>query len=228
MTMTARRFATVLAGFALAMATLPALALEPFSADYQARYMGMSGNGRMTLERQGTGRWKYTLNIQAAVGSLTQVTVFEDNGGTWRPLSGSDASLLLVKKIRRNAVYDWGAGQARWSGDVKPERAGPVALQPGDLDGLLVNLAVARDAAAGRPLRYRLVDDGRAKPMVFTIAGTEPVTVGGKTHQATRAVYRNGDKEMIVWVVPAYPMPVRILQRKDGKDDIDLRMTAVR
>lgn len=228
MTMLPRRFATVLAGFALALATLPALALEPFAADYQARYMGMSGNGRMTLERQGAGRWKYTLNIQAAVGSLTQVTVFEDHAGGWRPLTGSDASLLLVKKIRRNAVYDWAAGQARWSGDVKPERAGPVALQPGDLDGLLVNLAVARDAAAGKPLRYRLVDDGRAKPMAFTVAGTEPVSVAGKTHQATRLVHRNGNKEMIVWVVPAYPMPVRILQRKDGKDDIDLRMTGVR
>ena len=31
-----------------------------------------------------------------------------------------------------------------------------------------------------------------------------------------------------MWVVAAYPMPVRILQRKDGKDDIDLRMTGVR
>ena len=228
MTMPARRFATVLAGVVLSLATLPALALEPFTADYQARYMGMSGNGRMSLERQGAGRWKYTLNIQAAVGSLTQVTVFEDHAGGWRPLSGTDASLLLVKKIRRNAVYDWGAGQARWSGDVKPERAGPVALQPGDMDGLLINLAVVRDAAAGKPLRYRLVDDGRAKPMVFTVTGTETVTVAGKAHQATRAVYRNGDKEMIVWVVAAYPMPVRILQRKDGKDDIDLRMTGVR
>jgi Protein of unknown function (DUF3108) len=207
--------------------TAPAHALEPFAADYQASYMGLSANGRMTIESQGGNQWKYTLKISNQVAQLTQTTVFEDRDGQWRPLTGTDASLLLVKKIRRNAVYDWAKGEARWSGDVKPERAGPVPLQAGDVDGLLMNLAIARDATAGKPLRYRMVDEGRAKPMSFTVAGKESIIIAGKPRQATKLVSSNGNKQMLIWVVEGLALPARILQRKDGKDDIDLKIVSV-
>ena len=206
----------------------PAHALEPFAADYEASYMGLSANGRMTIEPQGGNQWKYTLKIANEVAQLTQATVFEDRDGQWRPLSGTDASLLLVKKIRRNAVYDWTKGEARWSGDVKPDRVGPVPLLTGDVDGLLMNLAVARDAIAGKPLRYRLVDEGRAKQMAFTIAGKETISIGGKPRQATKLIKTNGNKHMLAWVGEALALPARILQRKDGKDDIDLKIVSVR
>ncbi|MBL8264616.1 MAG: DUF3108 domain-containing protein [Xanthomonadaceae bacterium] len=207
---------------------MPARALEPFTADYEANYMGLSATGHMSIEPQGGNQWKYTLKIANKVAQLTQTTVFEDRNGDLRPLTGTDASLLLIKKIRRNAVYDWAAGEARWTGDVKPERAGPVALQAGDVDGLLLNLAIARDANAGKPLRYRLVDEGRAKPMNFTVAGKDTVNVGGKPRPATRLVASSGNKQMLIWVVEGLALPARILQRKDGKDDIDLRITNVR
>ena len=223
-------FARTLAALALVAGAFipPAQALEPFTADYEASYMGLSATGQMSIEPQGGNQWKYTLKIANKVAQLTQTTVFEDRNGDWRPLTGTDASLLLIKKIRRNAVYDWAAGEARWTGDVKPERAGPVALQPGDVDGLLLNLAIARDAVAGKPLRYRLVDEGRAKPMSFTVAGKDTVTVGGKPRPATRLVASRGNKQMLIWVVEGLALPARILQRKDGKDDIDLRITNVR
>ena len=206
----------------------PARALEPFAADYEASYMGLSANGRMTIEPQGGNQWKYTLKISNQVAQLNQTTVFEDRNGQWRPLTGTDASLLLIKKIRRNAVYDWAKGEARWSGDVKPERAGPVPLQAGDVDGLLMNLAIARDALAGKPLRYRMVDEGRVKSMSFTVAGKENITIGGKPRQATKLVSSNGNKQMLIWVVEGLALPARILQRKDGKDDIDLKIVSVR
>jgi Protein of unknown function (DUF3108) len=125
-------------------------------------------------------------------------------------------------------VYDWAAGEARWSGDVKPERAGPVPLQAGDVDGLLMNLVIARDAAAGKPLRYRLVDEGRVKSMTFTVAGKETITIGGKPREATKLVNTNGNKQMMIWVVDGLALPARILQRKDGKDDIDLKIVSVK
>lgn len=232
--MTSARVTTILRSL-LVSATLvastlaaPARALEPFAADYEASYMGLSATGRMTIEPQGGNQWKYTLKIANQVAQLTQTTVFEDRNGQWRPLSGTDASLLLIKKIRRNAVYDWTKNEARWSGDVKPERAGPVPLQTGDVDGLLMNLAIARDAPAGKPLRYRMVDEGRAKPMSFIVAGKENITIGGKSRQATKLVSTNGSKQMLIWVVDGLALPARILQRKDGKDDIDLKIISVR
>lgn len=211
----------------LALASTQALAIEPFTAHYQASYMGLQGDGRMTLEPQGEGRWKYTLSIGSNGIQLDQSTVFEDKDGQWRPLSGTDSSLLLIKKTDKKASYDWDSGTATWSGDVKPERAGPVKLQPGDVDALLLNLELARDVAAGEPLQYRLVDNGRVKKLTYRVAGKEQITVGGKSREATKVVSTDGDKQTVAWVVEGLPVPARILQRKDGKDEIDLKIQSV-
>lgn len=218
----------VLVGAAVLLASAPALAVKPFTADYEANYMGMQAQGQMTLASAGGNNWKYTLSIHNGLAQLSQSTLFEDKDGKWRPLSGTDSSMLLVKQSNKNATYDWTKREARWSGDVKPDRSGPVALQPGDLDAMLVNLAIARDAAAGKPLSYRMVDDGRAKQMTYQVAGKETVTVGGKPQQATKLTRSDGDKQTVVWVVDGFPVPARILQRKGGQDEMDLKLTAVR
>jgi hypothetical protein len=211
----------------LLLASVPALAVEPFTADYQASYMGLQGKGRMTLEPQGDNRWKYTLSIGSGGIKLDQSTVFEDLDGKWRPLSGTDSSLLLIKKTDKQATYDWDKGVATWSGDVKAERAGPVKLQAGDVDALLLNLELARDVPAGKPLSYRMVEDGRVKQMSYRVVGKDTISVGGKSRAATKVSYANGNKETVAWVVEGLPVPARILQRKDGKDEIDLRIQSV-
>ena len=226
------RFRNALAASALvALAALPALAaapsLKPFDAEYVANYMGMEGAAHMQLAQTGA-QWKYSLRIQSSLATLSQVTTFEENGGQWRPLSGSDNSSVLIKKVSKNAQYDWGKGVATWTGDVKADRAGPVALKPGDLDAMLVNLAIPRDLAAGKPLRYRMVDDGRAKDMVYTVAGKETISVGGKSQQATKVQRTDGNKQTLVWVVDGMPAPARILQRKNGEDEVDLQLKSMK
>lgn len=206
----------------------PALAVKPFSADYTANYMGLQGVGKMTIASAGANKWTYTMSISSSVAKLTQSTTFEDTDGQWRPLSGTDSSLLLIKKSSKAATYDWAKGSAHWSGDVKPERAGPVKLQAGDLDAMLVNLAIVRDAASGKPMRYRMVDDGRVKQLNYHVAGTDKLTIDGKTREATKVSRTDGDKETIVWVVEGLPVPARILQRKNGKDDIDLKIASLK
>lgn len=215
----------------LACVSVPAFAAGPslksFNAEYVANYMGMEGNAHMQLAPAGA-QWKYSLSIQSSLASLSQVTMFEENGGQWRPVSGSDNSSVLIKKVVKNAQYDWDKGVATWTGNVKPDRAGPVELKPGDLDAMLVNLALARDVAAGKPLRYRMVDDGRAKDMVYTVAGKESITVGGKARQATKVERTDGNKQTLVWIVDGMPAPARILQRKDGQDEVDLQLKSMK
>jgi hypothetical protein len=146
-------------------------------------------------------------------------------GNALRPLSGTDSSAFLVKRVTKQASYDWKAGQASWSGDVKPDRAGPIALQAGDVDAMLLNLALPRDVAAGRPLHYRMVDNGRAKRVDCVAAGKDAMDVDGKSLQAQKVSCDLGhDKQILLWVVDGMPFPARILQRKDGKDDIDLTL----
>jgi hypothetical protein len=232
--MSMTRKLNALLGTALfAAITVPVIAAEPaaikpFTADYQANYMGMQGNGQMTLASAGGNRWKYSLNISGSVATLSQTTVFEEDGGQYRPISGSDVSRVLIKKVDKSANYDWNKGVATWSGDVKPDRAGPVKLQAGDMDGMLLNLALARDVAAGKPLNYRMVDDGRARQLSYTVAGKEQITVDGKSQQATKVVRTDGEKQTIAWVVEGLPVPARILQKRNGKDEMDLRIKSMR
>ena len=208
----------------LAAASAPAVAMQAFSADYQANAMGMQGNGHMSITAQGNDRWQYTLTIRNSLVDLSQSTVFDEQDGWLRPLSSSDLSRLLVKKKAVKTNFDWNANEATWSGDVKPGRAGPVALKTGDMDALLVNLALVRDVAAGKPLNYRMVENGNARPMNYRVVGKEKISVGGKSREATKVSRTSGDKEIVVWVVPGMPVPARILQREDGQDSIDLQV----
>src|SRR3546814_20539491 len=82
----------------LLFASAPALAVEPFTANYQASYMGLNGIGTMTLEPQGDDRWQYTLSIGSGAIKLDHSTTYEDRYGQWRPTPGNDSSQLLIKQ----------------------------------------------------------------------------------------------------------------------------------
>ena len=214
---------------ALLMASLPALAVQPFVADYQANVKGtIKATAQMTLAPAGGDRWNYVLSVNSPVASVRQSTVFEARGKAWRPLSGSDSTTVLLKKTQKNATYDWAKGEASWSGDVKPDRTGPVKLREGDMDAMLLNLAIVRDVGDGKALNYRLVENGRARPQNYRMLGTETITVGGKARTATKVSRSSDDKQTIVWIVEGLPVPARILQTRDGNDELDLVLKSVR
>ncbi|MEQ8033990.1 DUF3108 domain-containing protein [Xanthomonas sp. WHRI 6106] len=222
------RPSALIAAAALAVTSLPAFAVQPFQADYSANYMGMQANGTMTLAAAGANQWRYTLTIQNQLANLTQSTVFEEANGQLRPVSSNDTSSMMVKRRNVTANYDWKTSQATWGGDIKPDRRGPVKLQPGDMDALLINLAITRDLAAGKPLNYRMVDEGRIKPMSYKVVGKETITVNGKQEQATKVSRVDGDKELIAWVVKDLPVPARLLQKEKGQDALDLTIKGLR
>ena len=125
-------------------------------------------------------------------------------------------------------VYDWGKAQARWSGDVKKSRRGrTIALQPGDMSGLLINLAIMRDTQPGKSLQYRFVDDSRMRVQQYAVApATENVTIGDVGYDAYRIDrVQAGADRTTVWFTPEVPLPVRI-HMQDGDDAaLDLLLT---
>ena len=214
---------------ALLLAALPAWAVKPFTADYKASVMGgISADAQMTLASAGGDRWNYTLSVESPVATLRQSTTFEDHDGAWRPITGNDFTQMMFKKSQKNASYDWAKGEARWSGNVKPDRVGPVKLEQGDLDAMMLNLAIVRDVGAGQPLKYRMVDNGVVRAQAYQTLGKETVTIAGKPREATKVSRTSENKQVIVWVVEGLPVPARILQKKDGKDELDLVLKAVR
>ena len=162
----ATTFALLLALCAAALPAWAASPLKPFTATYDVNYMGLNGTATMALAPAGEDRWKYSLDIDSAIANLSQHTVFDARGGQWRPLSNNDSAVLLIKRNSKRASYDWSKREARWTGDVKADRAGPVAL-------------------------------------------------------------RDGDKQTIAWVVDGLPVPARLLQKRDGKDEMDLVLTSI-
>lgn len=216
----------------------PARALEPFVASYQAFNKGkLAGVATMNLVHNAGPQWRVDLGIEGKHGfagilnlNIQQSTVFDEVGGRYRPLTQSTVrkGLFLGKKV--SGSYDWDARSARWTGDIKRERRESIALHDGDMSGLLINLAVIRDAQPGKRLQYRFVDGGRVRDHVYQVApDTETVVVDELSYSAMRVSRVNGgNDETIFWVADGVPTPVRILQRENGEDGIDLRLIEYR
>jgi hypothetical protein len=158
--------------------------------------------------------------------NLQQSTLFDTDGAIFRPLTQSTVKHRFFSNRRTVGVYDWTRRSARWTGDVRDGHAGPIALQTGDMSGLLIDLAVIRDAQPGRTLDYRFVDDGRVRQHHWVVAPqTESVSVGDLDYDAMRANrIQDGGDDTILWAASGVPTPIRILQREDGADATDLRL----
>lgn len=219
-------------------APLQPYALEPFFATYEAHYQGKpAGNASMQLTRNDDGRWRMDLSIVGERGiagmtrlKIEQSTVFDEAAGQYRPLSQSTVRKALLFDQRATGTYDWWKRQARWEGKIKKERQAPLELHDGDMSALLLNLAIMRDARPGATLHYRLVDVGRARDHVYQVsAEPEIMAVGDMSYDALRVARTDkpGD-ETVLWVASGVPTPIRILQRKDGEDEIDLRLVEYR
>lgn len=219
---------------ATAEATSGPRALEPFVAQYQVFKDGrVLGDAVMQVVHNDARRWRVDLNIRGTEGlvglagiAAQQSTVFDLAGTTYRPLAQSTLRKTVFTKKQTVGVYDWRSHQARWTGDVKESRRAPVSLQDGDQSGLLINLAVIRDAQPGKSLNYRFVDDGRVRDHRYDVSTQlEEVKVGELSYSAMRvARIQSGNEETVLWVVDGVPTPVRLLQRENGEDKYDLRL----
>ncbi len=218
----------------LTLVSLPTLALEPFVATYQAYNEGkLAGAARMQVVQTGDARWRVDLGIRGTRGfawlaglNIEQSTMFDTRGEQYRPLSQATVKHAVFTGKKMSGVYDWQARSAHWQGDIKKTRTTAIPLQDGDMSALLMNLAVIRDAQPGKALSYRVVDNGRARDYQYAVAAqTEIVTVDDLSYDAMRVARTNGgNDETIFWVANGVPTPVRILQREDGQDTLDLRL----
>ncbi len=207
--------------------------LKPFIATYRVFNGGAPlGDATLQLVRGDGSRWRIDLvmkgrGLMRLTGlNLQQSTVFDSDGQRYRPLSQSTQRRVAFSSRNSTGVYDWNTRSARWQGDVKKLRTGPIALQDGDMSGLLINLAVIRDAQPGTTLQYRFVDGGRARDHRYAVASqTESIEVDGLRFDAMRVDRVAGNEDSTtLWVASGVPTPIRILQRENGRDTTDLRL----
>ena len=217
----------------------PEPVLQPFVANYLVYKGGKPlGEATMQLVQQQSTRWRVDLVMRGTRGlfglagiNAEQSTVFDVIGETYRPLTQATVNKSIFTRKQTVGLYDWRSKQANWQGDVKESRQRPVALQPGDMTGLLINLAVMRDAEPGKTLTYRFVEDGRVpRTHTYVVAPeTESITVGDLSYNAMKATRAKDDnEETVIWVARNVPTPIRILQRENGEDTYDLRLVEYR
>lgn len=207
--------------------------LEPFVATYAVYKDGkLLGEATMQLVRQQPPRWRADLVMHGTRGLMgfvginaEQSSVFDDLGDVYRPVTQATVNKNVFTRKQTIGIYDWNARAANWQGDVKESRRRPVPLQDGDMSGLLINLTVIRDAAPGKTLDYRFVDDGRVRDHRYVVAdGRESITVAGMPYNAMKATRSKDNEDTIIWVVRNVPSPIRMLKRENGKDVYDLRL----
>jgi hypothetical protein len=215
------------------IADTEAESLQPFVATYQVFHEGHElGEAQLQLMHVDGTRWRIDLGMKGrGLMRLTglnvqQSTLFDDNGHDFRPLAQSTVKRSFLSSRKTVGLYDWANHTARWTGDVRKGHGGPVALQVGDMSGLLIDLAVIRDAQPGGAMNYRFVDDGRVRDHHWVVAPqTENIAVGELDYAAMRANrIQDGGDDTILWVASGVPTPIRILQREDGADSTDLRL----
>lgn len=120
--------------------------LQPFSATYQAFYKGKeAGDASMQVTHTGGSQWRVDMQVVGRRGfasvlglNIEQSTVFEERSGIYAPLSQSTVRKGLFLGKKAVGTYNWQAGTAQWTGDVKKERAQPIPLQAGDQSALLI------------------------------------------------------------------------------------------
>lgn len=209
----------------------PAPALRPFVAQYQVFNHGHSlGTATMQVVSLGDARWRVDLTMKGGgllriTGlNLQQSTVFDVVDGRYRPLGQSTVRRVFLSNRRSSGSYDWARHVAQWTGDVKDTRRAPVPLRDGDMSGLLINLAIIRDAVPGATLHYRFVDDGRARDQDYAVATqTQAIQVGDLSFDALQVDRSNaGSEQTSVWVASGVPTPLRILQSEGDETGLDL------
>lgn len=228
-----------LALYLASIAGVAAANYAPFVATYEVWVNGkQQGESLMTLRRDQTGNWVYDVRMKGTSGlakllgaQVDQTTVFDLVDGRPRPLTTHSYSKVLLKDTEREGRYDWTLSEARWSGDLKPGRDGPVALQAGDLNSALINLSLVWDVQAqpetGRVLDYRMVEEGKVREYRYRIVGAEAIAVGSASHQALRVERDKENGFQAAWVVPGLPVPARLLQEEEGKRGYDMRLLKV-
>src|SRR6476469_3976012 len=127
---------------AVAAAPLPVQTpgLQPFVATYQVFHDGHElGEATLQLVHVDGARWRIDLGMKGhglmrLTGlNLQQSTLFDSDGADFRPLAQSTVKRAFLSSKKTVGLYDWGRRVAHWTGDVRKERTGPVALQPGDM-----------------------------------------------------------------------------------------------
>ena len=165
----------------LALPTVHAADLQPFSASYTAdwKQLPMSGQASRSLESTGNGVWKLSFKASMMIASLTETSTLTLDKDTLLPQSYHFERGGLGKAKKADLDFDWTAKMV--TGTDRGD-AVKIPLNRGMVDKSTYQLALQHDVAAGKKtMSYQVVDDGEVDTYDFRVLGAEKVeTKAGK------------------------------------------------
>jgi hypothetical protein len=207
--------------------------LVPFTATYGVEWRGM-GAGTSTLELSPLDgdRWSYhSRNTARGVfrlafpNAITQTSIFRIEDGRVVPLVylAEDGT----RNTGRDVALDFNWSEKRVTGTAENEAVN-LALAPGMLDALSVQIALMRELAAGRtPQRFTLIDKDEVKYYDYTLEGEERVrTPLGEFDTRVYTSQREGSNRLTrLWLAPSLGwVPVRAQQTRGGKTEFSMAL----
>lgn len=210
----------------LALFSLPLAAAEltPFSASYTAdwKQLPISGTAGRSLKQLDNGRWELSFEAAMLVASLSEVSTFRVENGTFLPLTYRFDRSGLGKAKQVEHDFDWTEKQVIGSDRGEPVR---FALNRGMQDKSTYQLVLQEDVAAGKQsMSYQVIDGDEIEVYDFRVLGEERVRTKAGLIDAIK-VERVRDptqssRKTVLWFAKDWDyLLVRLHQvEKDGKE----------
>jgi hypothetical protein len=205
---------------------------RPFTSSYAVAWNGITaGTATLELVRESDDRYLYSSRIVAFglfriafPDPIVQSSTLTLEGGALQPLdySASDGS----RDRSRDIALTFDPSTHRITGTAE-RRSVNLALKPGTLDPMSVQLAMIRVLeAGGQPTHFLMVDKDEVKEYLYTPEGTEHLhTALGDFDTVIWSSSRpDSDRVTRMWYAPKLGfVPVRAEQLRAGK--LQLRMS---
>ena len=214
-----------------------AAGLREFHASYAVTWRGLSaGRSELELSRLPDGRWSYVSRslaqgiFRVALSTeLSQRSTFTIRDDRIEPERFQIDDGTTSKRRDQDLRFDWKNGRVTGVADEMPV---DLALEPGVLDGMTLQIAMMRMLLAGQvPDRFLMIDKTRIKDYVYTQEGAEtlPTPLGPQQTVVFRSSRPGGVRGTWFWCAPELGyLPVKVERRNGTKVEWSLTLLSAR
>ncbi|MGS2723098.1 DUF3108 domain-containing protein [Porticoccus sp. GXU_MW_L64] len=198
----------------------PTPQLEPFTANYGAKYKGMHLKAIRTLEPLENGHYRISSHARHLFfGGIKESSEFALQGNRIKPTNYQMKRKILGSGRTETAAFDWVNNQVTsiYKGD-----ASELTLAGNELDWLGYQLQISLDLMAGKTeLHYRIVRRGQTKDYYFQVVGEETIdTPMGEINTVKLERVKDPNKRQTTfWMAPKYNYLLAKFHRVENDGD---------
>lgn len=197
------------------MLSLPALALEAFTAEYDLSWdvgINLTGTASQALTRE-SEHWRFDQQANASVGSLQETSLFREQAdGQLLPLEFARATRILGRKKEQNVRFNWNQNTVQMDDTT-------LELDANVFDPLTLQLALRKALIEQASLDVKLADRGRIKDYPIDNLGlTRVMTRNGPIEAIQLRYQKNESSQTDLWFDPQRDyLMVALKSIRDGK-----------